>query len=130
MNFGPYDKLAADDPFKLAVDTRAKHYFYDELLSGSYTYRSIFDEKKYVVERVYGTENSYLVDANATKSPLVRLIPYHSTKKAYFLPIVNKDNFDDPAFNFKLVHIDYYKHYMQDRYVDKIYREKLTEKIR
>lgn len=125
--FGPYDKLAADDPFKLAVDTRAKHYFYDELLSGSYTYRSIFDEKKYVVERVYGTENSYLVDANGNEVAIgaIDTLPFY--KEGLFLPIVNKDNFDDP--DFKLVHIDYYKHYMQDRYVDKIYREKLTEKF-
>lgn len=125
--FGAYADLAADNPFKIAVDKRAKHYFYDELLSGSYTYRSIFDEKKYVIERVYGTENSYLVDANGDEVAIGALDTLAFYKEGLFLPIVNKDNFDDPAF--KLVHIDYYKHYMEDRFVDRIYREKLTEKF-
>lgn len=125
--FGPYADLAEDDPFKLAVDTRAKHYLYEELLSGSYTYRSIFDEKRYVIEKVYGIENSYLVDGDGNEVSVGALDSLEFYKEGIFLPIVNKDNFFDPEF--KLIHIDYYKHYMEERYVDKIYREKLTEKF-
>lgn len=126
--FTPYAELAADDAFKLSVDKRAKHKFYSEITSGSYTYRSVFDEKKYVIERVYRAENSYIVDANGEPVSIGALdsIATGFYNTGIFLPTVDKDNFDDPAF--KLVHYDYYKHYIEEKYIDTIYREKLVEK--
>ncbi len=126
--FGAYDSLAASDPFKLSVDRRAKHLFYQEIKNGSYTYRSVFDEKKYVVQHIYGNQNSYIVDA-AGEEVAIGAIDTLATgffKEGLFLPVVDKDNFDDASH--KLVHIDYYSHYIKDQFVDKIYREKLIEK--
>ncbi len=126
--FTPYSELAATDPFRLAVDKRAKEKFYSEITSGSYTYRSVFDEKKFVVERVYRAENSYIVDAAGAAVDIGALdaVATGFYKEGIFLPTVTKDNFDDPTF--KLVHFDYYKHYIEEKYVDVIYREKLVEK--
>ncbi len=126
--FTPYAELAADSPFKLSVDKRAKHKFYAEITTGSYTYRSVFDERKYVVDRVYRAENSYIVDAAGAKVDIGALdsLADGFYKEGIFLPTVNKDNFDEAAF--KLVHYDYYKHYIEEKFVDVIYREKLVEK--
>ncbi|MFA7449345.1 MAG: hypothetical protein WCY90_00785 [Bacilli bacterium] len=126
--FKPYAELAADDAFKLSVDKRAKHKFYSEITSGSYTYRSVFDEKKYVIERVYRAENSYIVDADGNPVSIGALdsVATGFYKSGIFLPTVDKDNFDDPAF--ELVHFDYYKHYIKEKFIDTIYREKLVEK--
>ena len=125
--FTPYAELDAADPFKLAVDKRAKEEFYNEIVSGSYTYRSVFDEKKYVIERVYRAENSYLVDGNGDKVDIGALDTLSFYKEGIFLPTVNEDNFDDASF--KLVHFDYYKQYIEDKFVEGIYRDKLVEKF-
>ncbi len=135
--FGAYSTLEATDPFKIAVDRRAKHLFYEEIKSGSYTFRidqgadkgvSVFDEEKFIREHIYGNQNSYIVDASGEEVEIGALntLPTGFFKEGLFLPVVDKDNFDDPTH--KLIHIDYYSHYIEDQFVDTIYREKLVEK--
>ncbi len=131
--FGAYASLEASSSFKASVDRRAKHLFYEEIKSGSYTFRtetgvSVFDEERYIVEHIYGNQNSYVVDADGKEVAIgaVATLPTGFFKEGLFLPVVDKDNFDDPAH--KLVHIDYYSHYIEDQFVDKIYRDKLVEK--
>ncbi len=123
--FGAYDSLAAADAFKLSVDKRANELFYNEISGGSYTYRSKFDEEKYVRERVYGAENNYIVDVNGDEVSVGALDTYVFFNEGLFLPTIDKTTFADPAF--KLVHIDYYTHYIRERFVDTIYRDKLVE---
>lgn len=124
--FGPYADLDAADAFKLSVDKRANEMFYNEISSGSYTYRSVFDEEKYVMQRVYGAENSYIVNNLGEEVSIKDLAGFTFYKEGIFLPTVDKDNFSNAAF--KLVHLDYYSHYIKEKFVDTIYRDKLVEK--
>ena len=123
--FGAYDDLKATDAFKLAVDKRAKEMFYKEVSSGSYVYRSVFDEQQFVVQRVYGSANSYIVDGAGKAVNVGALDTLNFFKEGIFLPIIDKDNFDDAKY--KLVHIEYYTDYIREQFVDDIYRDKLVE---
>lgn len=125
----PYDELkenadAEAVALKNKIDRRMKHKFYNEISSGSYTYRSVFDEEKFVYQRIYGAENSYIVDVNG-RVGVNDLDPIEFYKEGLFLPSVDKDNFDEPAN--KLVHFDYYTDYLEDTYLEEVYRDLLIE---
>lgn len=128
--FKPYADLtdsAEDVSFKAEIDRRAREKFYSQIVSGGYTYRNVFDEKKFVVNKVYGDENSYIVNAGEK----VAARDLNSSGLAFynegiFLPAINKTNFHEAVY--KLVHIEYYDHYIQEQFVEDVYREKLVEK--
>lgn len=124
--FGKYEDLAAGSDFKIAVDKRTKEMFFNDIRSGSYTYRSKFNEKKFVVDSVYAANSGYIVDAlgNALNVNELGALPFYN--EGLFLPNIDETNFDDPLN--KIVHFNYYTDYIRESYVEDVYREKLVEK--
>lgn len=119
---------ANEDEFDDAVVAeRLKEKFYDEVSNGSYEFRHVFNEKHYIIDMIY-RNNYYIVDTNGDKVAVDRVTNDEFTffNEGIFLPHINESNFDDPAH--KLVHFDYYKDYLEDKFADEVYRELLVEK--
>lgn len=127
--FGEYEDLE-DPTFKAAVDERIKEKFYNEISATSYQERSFFQEEQYIREKIYGSENKYII-VNGEKLTIKEVDALDESafySEGLFLPAVDKTNFDDPsAHNQEIVHYDYYSDYVLDTFLKDVYREKLVE---
>lgn len=119
---GKYDTLDAQD--KALVDERALEKLYQEVSSGTYEYRGVFNEKHYAIESVY-KQNYHLVSgANDVKVTDIDTLSFYN--EGVFTANVDETNFTDASF--KLLHIDYYADYLVDKFVPQVYRDLLVEK--
>lgn len=99
---GKYETLDAQD--KALVDERALEKLYQEVSSGTYEYRGVFNEKHYAIESVY-KQNYHLVNgANTVKVTDIDTLSFYN--EGVFTANVDETNFTDAGF--KLVHIEYY----------------------
>lgn len=132
--FGEYDELDTDSNFKIAVDDRLKEKLYDEIRGGTYQKRSYFQERQFVIDKVYGGQNKYIVvdETPLTISEVRAKDESFFFSDGLFLPSVNKENYADVDGNgdyiHGLVHYDYYSDYVVSRFLKDVYREKLVEK--
>lgn len=132
--FGAYEALDENDNFKISVDERLKHKFYDEIRGGTYQKRSYFQERRFIIDKVYGGQNKYIVvdDEPLTISEVRAKPDTFFFDQGLFLPSVDKDTFADVDVNgdyiHGIVHYDYYSDYVVDRFLKDVYREKLVEK--
>lgn len=118
-------KAYADEFDQDIVDARLKEKFFKEISNGTYEFRHVFDEERYVIDNIY-KNNYYIVDTNGAKVPVTSLSTYTFFNEGIFLPHIDETNFDNPAH--KLVHIDYYADYIKAKFEDDVYRELLVEK--
>lgn len=132
--FGEYEALDATSNFKIAVDERLKEKLYDEIRGSSYQKRSYFQERQFVIDKVYGGQNRHIIvdETPLTISEVRAKDESFFFSEGLFLPNVTKENYADVDGNGNyvhgLVHYDYYSDYVVTRFLKDVYREKLVEK--
>lgn len=118
---GKYEDLDAET--KTLVDDRALEKFFNEVSSGSYEFRSVFNEEHYVVDMIY--KNNYHLVSEGESVGIKELGDLTFYNEGLFLAHIDETNFTLPAN--KLVHVEYYADYLQDKFVPEVYRDLLVE---
>ena len=118
---GAYETLDADT--KKLVDDRALEKFFKEISAGSYEFRGIFNEEHYVVDMIY--RNSYHLVNEGVAVSIKEIGDLSFYNEGLFLAHIDETNFTAPEN--KLVHIDYYADYLEDKFVPEVYRDLLVE---
>ncbi len=118
---GQYDEL--DATTKQLVDDRALEKLFNEISSGTYEFRGVFNEEHYVLDTIY--KNAYHLVSEGNPVTVKELSDLTFFNEGLFLANIDETNFTLPEH--KLIHIDYYADYLEEKFVPEVYRDLLVE---